>query len=252
MTYQEKYFKIINTGSKDKPEIGYYERHHIVPKSICPLLKNSKGNLIYLTAKNHFLAHYYIYHWFKDELHEKKWSRSMCFALIKMKRQLMKSDDIEKLSDLYQEVRKDLSESMKVENCGVKNPMFGKHLTVNARKKISEAQKGNKSRIGKHHSEESKRKIGLKSKGNKYHLGKHHSEEAKRKMRRPKTEIEKQHMRESKPKTPVVQYTIGLEYVAKYESTREAERQTNIGHCKIISCCKGKRKSAGGFIWRYE
>ena len=86
MTYKEKYFEIINNGLKDKPESGYYERHHIVPKSICPILKKSQDNLIYLTAKNHFLVHYYIWKWYKEELHEKKWARSMCYAFNMMKR----------------------------------------------------------------------------------------------------------------------------------------------------------------------
>ena len=35
MTYKEKYYDIINTGLKEKPETGYYEGHHIVPKSKC-------------------------------------------------------------------------------------------------------------------------------------------------------------------------------------------------------------------------
>ena len=151
MTYKEKYFEIINNGLKDKPESGYYEHHHIVPKSLCQLLKNSKQNLVYLTAKNHFLAHYYIYHWFKDELHEKKWANKMCFALIMMKKQLMKSDNIEKLSELYEEVRKDLSEKMS---------FLSSHRTEETKRKLSEANKGkNNPFFGKHHTDETKRKI---------------------------------------------------------------------------------------------
>ena len=113
MTYKEKYFEIINKGLKEKHETGYYEHHHIVPKSICPLLKISQDNLVYLTAKNHFLAHYYLWKWFRDELKDKKWSRSMCYALSMMKKQLMKSDDIEKLSELYNEVRIDFNKNNK-------------------------------------------------------------------------------------------------------------------------------------------
>jgi hypothetical protein len=32
---------------------------------------------------------------------------------------------------------------------------------------------------------------------------------------------------------------------------REAERKTNINHTSIILCCKGKRKTAGGYKWKY-
>ena len=36
-----------------------------------------------------------------------------------------------------------------------------------------------------------------------------------------------------------------------YESTREAERQTGIGHNNISQVCNGKRLTAGKFHWRY-
>ena len=193
MTYQEKYYEIINNGLKEKPEIGYYEHHHIVPKSICPLLKNSKQNLIFLTAKNHFLAHYYIWKWFRDELHEKKWSRSMCYALNMMKRNVSKSNNIDELSKLYEEVKKDLRQAMK------DNKYFmGKHHSAESRKKMSEALKGKQSSFkGKHHNEESRKKMSEQHKGqipwNKgatgifasekhWNYGKHLSDETKKKI----------------------------------------------------------------------
>lgn len=159
MTYQEKYYEIINNGLKDKPEIGYYEQHHIVPKSICPLLKKAKQNLIYLAPKNHFLAHYYIWKWFRDELHEKKWSRRMCYAFSMMKRIISKSNDIDELSKLYEEVKKDLRQAR------------------------SEKMKDNKYFMGKHHTEETKTRIGAKTKGEKHwNYGKHPTEETRKKM----------------------------------------------------------------------
>lgn len=36
-----------------------------------------------------------------------------------------------------------------------------------------------------------------------------------------------------------------------YESTREAERQTGIGHGAISQVCNGKRQSAGKYHWRF-
>ena len=41
------------------------------------------------------------------------------------------------------------------------------------------------------------------------------------------------------------------ELLATFPSTREAERVTGINQSNISECCKGKRKSAGGYIWRY-
>ena len=168
MTYKEKYYEIINTGYKTKPETGYYEGHHIVPKSICPLLKKSQNNIVYLTAKNHFLAHYYIWKWFKEELQEKKWARKMCFAFNMMKRIISKSDNVEELSKLYEEVRKDMIEIQKL-----------KKLSEETKIKISERTKGripwNKGKNGIY-TEETIRKMSDNSKGKKM------SEEAKKKI----------------------------------------------------------------------
>lgn len=49
----------------------------------------------------------------------------------------------------------------------------------------------------------------------------------------------------------VLQYTKENELLAHYESTCEAQRQTGIHQTKISACCLGKRKTAGGYIWRY-
>lgn len=39
--------------------------------------------------------------------------------------------------------------------------------------------------------------------------------------------------------------------LATFPSTAEAERQTGIAASNIVSCCSGKLKSAGGYVWRY-
>ena len=41
------------------------------------------------------------------------------------------------------------------------------------------------------------------------------------------------------------------ELLATFPSTNEAERVTGINHSHISLCCNGKRKSAGGYVWRY-
>ena len=42
------------------------------------------------------------------------------------------------------------------------------------------------------------------------------------------------------------------ELLASFPSTHEAERVTGIYQGNICSCCKGKYKSAGGYVWRYS
>ena len=41
------------------------------------------------------------------------------------------------------------------------------------------------------------------------------------------------------------------ELLATFPSTHEAERVTRIAYQSISSCCLGKRKSAGGYVWKY-
>ena len=50
----------------------------------------------------------------------------------------------------------------------------------------------------------------------------------------------------------VKQYDRDLNFIAEYVSIREASRQTSINDYTIVLVCKGKRKTAGGYIWKYK
>lgn len=59
MNYKQNYLYYINyvkTLNRTKGEGIYYEEHHIIPKSLGG--SDSKSNLVLLTAREHFLAHY--------------------------------------------------------------------------------------------------------------------------------------------------------------------------------------------------
>ena len=51
---------------------------------------------------------------------------------------------------------------------------------------------------------------------------------------------------------PVLQYTLSGILVKKYASAGEAERENNISRSKVGECCRGKRKTAGGYVWKYD
>lgn len=51
---------------------------------------------------------------------------------------------------------------------------------------------------------------------------------------------------------PVKSYNKDGEVVECYPSIMEAHRKTNIKPANIIQCCKGQRKTAGGYVWRYD
>jgi hypothetical protein len=57
MSYEKHYCALIEKyGLVSKPLTGYYERHHVLPK--CMGGKDTSDNLIYLTAREHLLAHW--------------------------------------------------------------------------------------------------------------------------------------------------------------------------------------------------
>ena len=49
---------------------------------------------------------------------------------------------------------------------------------------------------------------------------------------------------------PILQFTKDGTLIKEWSSAHEAYRQLGISH--ICQCCKGRRKSAGGFVWRYK
>lgn len=51
---------------------------------------------------------------------------------------------------------------------------------------------------------------------------------------------------------PVAQFAKNGEMIAVYPSIAEAERQTGVLKQNISHCCIGKRKTSGGFIWKYK
>lgn len=51
---------------------------------------------------------------------------------------------------------------------------------------------------------------------------------------------------------PIVQYTTEGVFIAEYNSLAEAERITGVAYPNIYKVCRGKRKTAGGYIWCYE
>lgn len=64
MNYKHIYMLIIEhakseqkLGLRKKGNGEYYERHHILPKSLFPLWIKRKENLVLLTAREHFFCH---------------------------------------------------------------------------------------------------------------------------------------------------------------------------------------------------
>jgi len=59
--YSQWYHNIINKALSENRKKGgsiYYERHHILPKSLYPDKAKDKDNLVLLTAREHYICHY--------------------------------------------------------------------------------------------------------------------------------------------------------------------------------------------------
>lgn len=51
---------------------------------------------------------------------------------------------------------------------------------------------------------------------------------------------------------PVVQFDKFGNQIAEFPSTMQASKSTEVAQPSIVSCCVGRLKSAGGFVWKYK
>jgi hypothetical protein len=140
--YTKWYFNIINLRNSEgfatrklaKDALGYVENHHIIPKSLNG--SNEKNNMIFLTAKEHFVCHHLLTKMCKstDDLIK------MRFALHKMCTSSKNQDRIKITARLFDKIRKDFATDMS-------NLLKGKSkgpLTQQHRDNISKSSKGHK------------------------------------------------------------------------------------------------------------
>lgn len=165
-----------------------------------------------------------------------------------------------KTEEEMREIKRKLSESHKglqagknhpmygTRRSGENAPMYGKHHTEEAKRKMSEAQKGKHNKGGKL-NEETKKKMSEAQKG------KPKSEEAKKKISEAKL-------------IKIIQYDKNLNLIKVWNSALDASKELQISNQIISSVCKfwsmncdknewfkthknRPHTTAGGFIWMY-
>lgn len=134
----------------------YFEKHHIIPK--CKGGDNSKTNIVYLTAREHFIAHWLLWLIFKD--------RQMALAFHKMfshnnnHSRNFSSKDYEKAREAFrltnigntygknnkgrvisEKQRENHSKVMKGKFGGEKNPFYNKKHSDDTKKILSDKRK---------------------------------------------------------------------------------------------------------------
>jgi len=160
MNYEKIYNSIIHNAQKitrTRSKQFYYEEHHIIPKCLGGC--DEKINLVFLTAKEHFVCHHLLTKIYKNEsqIQYAFWMMINC-----------KSENQQRItatSNQYNfskiQISKHRSNNWKIDNPnnyrsakGENNPMYGVH------------RYGNKNPFfGKQHSEESKKKQAESHKG---------------------------------------------------------------------------------------
>ena len=85
-----------------------------------------------------------------------------------------------------------------------------------------------------------------------------HIEETKQKIRLKALELKRQPSNEAREKAirkiikPILQYSIEGIFIKEYSSIKEAAISLEIHSTGIIYSAKGKRKTSGGYIWKYK
>ena len=85
------------------------------------------------------------------------------------------------------------------------------------------------------------------------HKGKQRSEKSKQKMSENNPKHWEGKFGSEHPKSKkIAQYDKQTNELIKiWDSMMDVQRELGIAHSHISSCCKGKLKSAGGFVWKY-
>jgi hypothetical protein len=148
--YQDWYNSLISTARNRSSE-GYTEKHHIIPKSMGG--SNDSDNLVKLTAREHFIAHVLLTKFTESTYKAKMITALWRFCVGGNKNQKLVS------SRYYEKLKIQISEVMKEQHTGEKNPFYGKTHTAEVRKKISEGQTGRKL------SQETRQKLSAAHKG---------------------------------------------------------------------------------------
>lgn len=177
---------------------------------------------------------------------------------------------------ISEETKKKISESLKGKYVGDKSPSYGKYYSEEHRRKNSESHKGKN--VGKDNPcarkitqydldgnpikiwfsiVDASRELGISKEGiyqccsdcyaNCKTLGGFI-------WRYSEDELTKEYIESCNKKwneKSVTQYSLSGKIICVFDNITEAELKIGVSHSHISDCCSGKRKTSGGFIWRY-
>ena len=257
MDYQKLYDDLINKArceSRAKVRGGaYFEAHHIVPRCVGGgghvREWKTHSNIILLTAKEHFLAHYYLIKIYPE-------NSKLTFAFWGMCNRANRYhernySEMLNFSEIYEEAR--IKASAALQGRPTSPETRAKISTARKGKKLSPEVKANMSTVRKgkkrgpqsleHKANISQAKRGKPSPKKGRKLGPQSPEHI---AKRQATRREKGVGLKS-----ISQYTEDGMWIRDWDGVVMAERELLIKSVNIINCLKGKQKTAGGYVWKY-
>lgn len=241
MNYIRHYNLLVQKAQKEnrvKTKENYYEKHHIVPKSEGGT--DTKENLVLLTAREHFIAHWLLY---RDQPNIK----SRAYAFWKMCTQHNpKQNRYTPSSRIYEEARLGFRKANSKTH-------KGKTLTEKHRKQISERRKGKATNSGYTHTEQTKQRISATKKGAiAWNKGIPHSETTRQAISKAKKGLEN-----PKKWRPVQQVDLKTDKIVQEFRSLKEVRQYGFCPSAIRNCCHknkttNKIATSAGFKWIYK
>jgi hypothetical protein len=187
MHYENIYTSLIKTRQqlqRTKNNDSLLEKHHILPKSLGG--DDSKENLVLLTPREHYLAHWLLY-----KIHTSTNKAKMAYAFFKM----CSNNPNQKRNITSRQFER--AKTAMANSCsGINHPNYGKKMSDKQRNEISKRQTGTtNSMYGKTPWNKGLTKetnsilaiMGDKQKGISKHVGRRHSEETKQKLSKSHT-----------------------------------------------------------------
>ena len=249
MNYENQYNLLIESRrslARSKTNDGHYELHHIVPRSIGG--DDDKGNLVLLTPREHYIAHWMLY-----KMHGGKMKAKLAYAFFMMSR-----NNPNQKRDITARQYERAKQAMRDSCTGENHPNFGKKIWTDEQKAtISKRQLGkNNSMYGKDPWNKGKKLPPLSEERRRalaeFNRGKPRSEETRRKI--SEGHMGKKLSEETKAKLREINLgkTLSKETRQKMSETRKGKLQSKIKEDVACPHCEIKGKGNAMYRWHFD
>lgn len=140
MNKYEVWYKQITKRGQLRNLESPYERHHIIPK--CFGGDNSSSNLTILTAREHFICH-----WLLTKIHkegEQHWQMLNALRMMRAENKKQQRYNTKITSRVYAKLKEHYATLLSEKNKGQGNGFYGKKHSDEVKKRISEANLGDR------------------------------------------------------------------------------------------------------------